>query len=175
MLSRCFLLPGLRLSRRCSSAHRSRSSSSSQSARCLATSAAAPRHGGSSDSWSFEHPSSDCECSSLPRRHALPALRDRGNHAQVTGDVEQGVSWKRACPLSEIGRQVRGSPTRRSGAACRLLASGLGVQTRGRTTGRPRKEQNTPAPATITASCSKPTHARRRTTDHDNGVAPISA
>ena len=40
--------------------------------------------------------------------HALPTLRDRGNHAQPTaaGDMEQGVGRERTYLLSEVGRQV---------------------------------------------------------------------
>ena len=84
-LPRCFLLPGLRLSRRCSSARRSRSSNrrSSQSVRRLATSAAAPRNGGTvGASKSFERHSSNCEHSSLPvpctasRRQRQPCASD---------------------------------------------------------------------------------------------------
>ena len=94
-------LPGLRLSR-CSSIRRSRSSKrlSSQSVRCLATSAAAPKPGDTGDSRSFDRPRSSCEYSSLPQ--AFPASTARPS-------LEGSVS-----------RRLRRSPTAgcRAGVAC---------------------------------------------------------
>ena len=118
---RCFLLPALRLIKRCSSTRRSRSSKrrSSQSVRRLATSCAAPKPQGTEASRSFERPSSNIEYSLLPC--AVAAIMRNRQLEGMWSSVLAG-SGRTLCVKSS-DRCSEGSSTRRPGAGGAVWSS----------------------------------------------------